>query len=258
MQVVILCGGRGTRMLPATELRPKPLVPIGSRPLLWHVMSGYARHGHTDFVLCLGYKADLIRDYFLSYPDRGLDTTIELGSGVITRHSTCAENSWTVTLADTGLDSPTGARIKRIQRYVVGDTFFVTYADGLADIDVASLLEFHQAHGKTATVTTVYPPARFDQVRVEGNRVVGFSPTARCSQPRINGGFFVFDHGVFDVLSDEASCALEREPMAKLIEKGQLVAYEHNGFWQCADTLQEVDLLSGLWERGNPPWVCSQ
>lgn len=255
MQVVILCGGRGTRMGAESEVVPKPMVTIGERPILWHIMKRYAAAGHKEFVLCLGYKGDVIRDYFLHYESRNNDVTVELGAeGGVTVHGEHREQGWKVTLAETGLETLTGARVRRAWRYLREETFLLTYGDGVADVDLDALVRFHRAHGKVATVTAVHPPARFGELILEGGSVSRFSEKPQVGTGRINGGFFVFEPSVFDYLSDADTCALEHEPMARLTGDGELVAYEHRGFWQCMDTVRELTILRDLWASGEAPW----
>jgi glucose-1-phosphate cytidylyltransferase len=255
VQVVILCGGRGTRLGREAEILPKPMVPVGNRPILWHIMKYYARYGHTDFVLCLGYKGEVIRDYFLRYEERNNDVTVELGnSGSVTVHGRHGEQGWKITLAETGMDTLTGARVKRVERFVAGDTFLLTYGDGVSDVDVGKLVEFHRAHGRIASVTAVHPPARFGELILEGPKVGLFSEKPQVGTGLINGGFFVFDRRVFGYLSDDPSCALEHDPMAALTRDGELMAFEHDGFWQCVDTVRELTILQDLWESRRAPW----
>ena len=255
MQVVILCGGRGTRMGAESEVLPKPMVPIGERPILWHIMKRYAAFGHREFVLCLGYKGDVIRDYFLSYESRNNDVTVELGSsGSVTVHGEHDEQGWKVTLAETGPETLTGARVKRVRRYVRDETFLLTYGDGVCDVDVDALVRFHRGHGRVATVTAVHPPARFGELILEGGRVEQFSEKPQVGTGLINGGFFVFEPAIFDYLSSDPHCALEHDPMVRLTRDGELVAYEHRGFWQCMDTVRELTVLRDLWASGEAPW----
>lgn len=255
MQVVILCGGRGTRMGAESEVLPKPMVPIGDRPILWHIMKRYAAFGHREFVLCLGYKGDVIRDYFLHYEARNNDVTVELGrTGSTTVHGEHEESGWSVTLAETGPETLTGARVARVRRYVRDATFLLTYGDGVCDVDLESLLRFHRSHGKIATVTAVHPPARFGELILDGGKVEQFSEKPQVGTGLINGGFFVFEPRVFDYLSDDPRCALEHEPMVRLTRDGELVAFEHRGFWQCMDTVRELTILRDLWASGEAPW----
>lgn len=254
MQVVILCGGRGTRLGRESEVRPKPLVNLGERPILWHIMKHYATYGHQDFVLCLGYLGDLIKDYFLHYDSRQNDFTVELGkrSGV-TAHS-AHEEDWKVTLADTGRDAYTGARLKNVERYITDSTFMMTYGDGVSDIDLNALLRFHREHGKIATVSAVRPPARFGEMTFSGGRVRVFSEKPQTSAGMINGGFLVFEKRVFDYIPEDPRFSLESDLLSSITEAGELMAYRHDGFWQCMDTVRELNILSDLWESGEAPW----
>jgi glucose-1-phosphate cytidylyltransferase len=253
LKVVLLCGGLGTRMREETEFRPKPMVEIGGRPLLWHIMKLHAAHGLCDFVLCLGYRGAMIKQYFADYLLHNSDVTFELASGSADYHS-CHQEDWRVTLVDTGHDTMTGARVKRVERYLDGDVFLCTYGDGLADVDLASLVAFHRAHGKLATVTGVRPPSRFGRLVTDGDAVTSFAEKPLGEGGLINGGFFVFDRAVLDRLSGHASCVLEREPLEGLARDGELAVYDHEGFWQCADTVRDVDQLRGLWDGGTAPW----
>ncbi len=252
MKVVILCGGLGTRLRNETEFRPKPMVEIGGRPLLWHIMKLYGHHGHDDFVLALGYKGEQIKHYFLNYEAMTRDVTVRLGeaSGV-TLHGRSIE-PWSVTLVDTGTAAMTGARVKRIERYVDGETFMLTYGDGVGDIDLGKLIAFHRRHGRIATVTGVRPPSRFGELLTSGTRVVEFGEKPSISQGYINGGFFVFNRAVFGYLSDDDGCVLEREPLERLAKDHQLEMYPHEGSWQCMDTPRDLQHLQESWERGAP------
>ena len=250
---MLLCGGLGTRMREETEYRPKPMVEVGGRPLLWHIMKSYSAHGFRDFVCCLGYRGDVIKRYFLDYHALRSDLTVALGAGTV-QYATRALEDWRVSLVDTGENSMTGARVKRIE-HMLGDAeyFMCTYGDGLGDVDFAMLLEFHRAHGRLATVTGVHPPSRFGELVTDGLQVSRFSEKP-AGGPRISGGFFVFGREVLDRLSPDPSCVLEREPLEQLAADGELCVYAHDGFWQCADTVRDVDLLRGLWDRGQAPW----
>jgi glucose-1-phosphate cytidylyltransferase len=257
MKVVVLCGGQGTRLREETEYRPKPLVDIGGRPILWHIMKRYAHYGLTEFVLCLGYRGQMIKDYFLNYEAMNNDFSICLGQRrSIDFHDAHGEQDYRVTLADTGAESMTGGRIKRVQRYVDEDTFMVTYGDGLADIDIGKLVAFHKAHGKLATVTTVHPTSRFGVLALEdGGRVTRFSEKPRLDGA-VNAGFFVFHRRVFDYLSGD-DCTLEQEPLERLAREGQLMAYRHEGFFYAMDTYREYRYLNDLWSSGAAPWRVS-
>lgn len=253
IKVVLLCGGQGTRMREETEFRPKPMVEVGDRPLVWHIMKLYAAHGFSDFVLCLGYRGEMITRYFADYRMHGRDVTFDLGSGDVTYQPGQADD-WRVTCADTGRDSMTGARVKRVESYVAdADLVLVTYGDGLADIDLGRLVEFHRSHGRMATVTGVHAPARFGQLVADDGWVRQFAEKP-LETGWINGGFFVFEPGVFDRLSSDARCVLEHEPLERLAAEGELAVYHHEGYWQCADTLRDVELLRRLWEAGQAPW----
>lgn len=254
MKVVILCGGQGTRLREETEYRPKPLVDVGGRAILWHIMKLYDYYGFRDFVLCLGYRGNMIKEYFLNYEAMNNDFTICLGRRhQISYHDEHKEQDFRVTLVDTGLETMTGGRVKQTQRYIDGDTFMVTYGDGLADVDLRALVKFHRAHGKLATVTTVNPISRFGILDIGDNDKV----TSFVEKPQLygwaNAGFFVFDRKVFDYLG-EAECILEREPLQQLANEGQLMAYRHNGFFFAMDTYREYLYLNELWNSGEAPW----
>jgi glucose-1-phosphate cytidylyltransferase len=255
MQTIILCGGQGTRLREETEYRPKPLVDVGGRPILWHIMKLYAHHGFKDFVLCLGYRGHMIKDYFLNYEAMTNDFSMMLGQkNHIVYHGAHDEQKYKVTLADTGLDAMTGARVKRVENYVSGKPFFVTYGDGVSNVDLARLLAFHRQHGRLATVTTVRPISRFGVLdTADDGRVTSFH-----EKPQVDGwasaGFFVFDRGVFDYLTADTDCVLEREPLERLARDGQLMAYRHDGFFYAMDTYREYLYLNELWNSGKAPW----
>lgn len=256
MKAVILCGGQGTRMREETEYRPKPLVDVGGRPILWHIMKLYAYHGFHDFVLCLGYRGNMIKEYFLNYEAMNNDFTTCLGQrNHFVYHGAHEEQDFHVTLANTGLDNMTGARVKQIARYIDTDTFMVTYGDGLSDLDIGKLVRFHQSHGRLATVTTVHPVSRFGILGVDDiGRVINFA-----EKPQLDGwanaGFFVFNRKVFDYLSDDSQCILEREPLERLSKDGELVAYHHDGFFYAMDTYREYLYLNELWNSQQAPWA---
>ncbi|OHC66069.1 MAG: glucose-1-phosphate cytidylyltransferase [Rhodocyclales bacterium GWA2_65_19] len=257
VQAVILCGGQGTRIRDAGENLPKPMLPIGGKPILWHIMKIYAAAGLKDFVLCLGYKGWIIKDFFLNYDARLCDTVVEIGAR--RRVSFLGSNhneNWTVTLAETGESSQTGARVAAVRSYVQdSEIFCLTYGDGVADIDVKSLLKFHRSHGKIATVTAVRPPGRFGEMVVDGRRVVEFNEKPQATAGIINGGFFVFDSKrIWDYLSGGSELVLEKEPLRQLARDGQLAAYSHKGFWQPMDTLREYNLFNQMWDSGKAPW----
>ena len=253
MKVVLLCGGLGTRLREETEFRPKPMVEIGGRPILWHIMKLYAHSGFREFVLCLGYRGNVIKEYFLNYEAMNSDFTICLGrQSQIRFNDVHGEQGLQLTLADTGQSTMTGGRVRRIQKYIDSDTFLLTYGDGVADLDIARLVEFHQSHGKLATVTAVSPTSRFGVLEMNKNRVMSF-----LEKPRTDGyasaGFFVFNRRVFDYL-DGDDCVLEREPLERLARDGQLMAYKHEGFFFAMDTYREYEYLNQLWSKDQAPW----
>jgi len=255
MKVVILCGGLGARLREETEFRPKPMVEIGSKPILWHIMKTYAHYGYKDFILCLGYKGETIKEYFYNYELLNNDFTIELGDNKdIEIHSDHGEKGWRITLADTGDKALKGARLKRVEKYVDGDQFMMTYGDGVANVDIYSLLVFHRTHGKLATVTGISPASRFGELKIKGNQVESFSEKPRTSSGLINGGFFVFEKGIFDYLSANDNCDLEIGPLEEIARKGQLMVYKHRGFWACMDTLRDMDYLNKLWSENKAFW----
>jgi glucose-1-phosphate cytidylyltransferase len=253
MKVVILAGGLGTRLAEETSTRPKPMVEIGGKPLLWHLMNGYASKGFEEFVVALGYKQDVVKDYFRSLYSATNDMSIDFASGSIEFIERNRIN-WKVDLIDTGMATMTGGRLKRVQNLIGNETFMCTYGDGLASIDVSDLLAFHRSEGRQATVTGVRPPARFGVLDVEGTRVKGFLEKPQTSEGWINGGFFVFEPSIFDRIAGDETF-LEHEPLASLAAEGQLSVYKHNGFWQPVDTLRDKRYLEELWNSGSPPWV---
>ncbi len=254
MKTVILCGGLGTRLSEETQVRPKPMVEIGGRPLLWHVMKVYERHGFYDFALALGYKGEVIKDYFLNYHARQCDFVVHLKSGQIGYTNPTAED-WHVSLIDTGAHTMTGGRLLRLRKHLAsGGTFMLTYGDGVSDVDVTKLLAFHRSHGRVATVTAVRPSARFGGMHIGEGRVIDFKEKPQSGEGWINGGFFVFEPEVFDYLDDDAS-VLEHSPMESLVRDGQLMAFQHTGYWQCMDTIRDRDLLQALWEQDCAPWL---
>ena len=257
MKTVILCGGKGTRLREETEYRPKPMVPIGGRPILWHIMKLYAHHGHRDFVLCLGYKGEMIKEYFRNYFWNTCDVTIGLGrDGQFQVHGRHDEEDWTVTLANTGEETMTAARVKRIQRYIpAGEPFMLTYGDGVAPIDLPALLASHRKAGKTCTLTAVHPAGRFGALRIAADGSIRtFDEKPQFEKARVNGGFMVCEHRFFDYLPDDPGTMLERQPMMQLARDGQLNAYHHEGFWQPMDTYQEMQHLNQLWDENRAPW----
>jgi glucose-1-phosphate cytidylyltransferase len=256
MKVVILCGGFGTRIRDVTENIPKPMIPIGRFPILWHIMKYYACFGYRDFVLCLGYKSSVIKDFFLNYEAHTKDFTIELGrKDTLTFHNNHDESDWRVTLADTGVEAMTGARIKRIQKYVGDDDFMLTYGDGVGDIDLNQLQAFHRGHGRTLTVTGVRPPGRFGELVHAEGVITEFNEKPQATGGRISGGFFVATPKVFDYLNDDEGLVFEQQPMRSLVGDQQLMVFEHDGFWQPMDTSREYQLLNSLYEKGEAPWV---
>jgi glucose-1-phosphate cytidylyltransferase len=255
MKVVILCGGLGTRLREETEFRPKPMVNIGSRPILWHVMKYYSQFGYEDFVLALGYKGEMIKNYFCHYEVMNNDVTIELGQPEnICIHQSHAESGWKITLADTGENALKGARLKKIEKYISDDTFMMTYGDGIADVDISALLAFHKSHGKLVTVTGINPASRFGELKIDGERVESFAEKPQTGNRYINGGFFVFNKAIFNYLSIDDSCDLEIGPMEQLAKEGQLMVYKHKGFWACMDTLRDMEYLNNIWDSGTAKW----
>lgn len=254
IKVVILCGGMGTRLREETEYKPKPLVEIGGKPILWHIMKIYAQHGFKDYVLCLGYKGNMIKEYFLNYEMLNNDFTVELGSKKIQTHNSHSERGWQVTLAQTGDSAMTGARIKRVEKYINSDSFMLTYGDGVADIDISKLLEFHRSHGKIGTVTGVNPISKFGELLMEGQKVIRFNEKPQINEGFINGGFFVFNKEFFEYLDDDDGCILEKEPLENLVKDDELMTYKHTGFWHCMDTYRDFLHLNNLWKSPNPPW----
>jgi glucose-1-phosphate cytidylyltransferase len=256
MKVVILCGGYGTRIRDVAENIPKPMIPIGRFPILWHIMKYYASFGHRDFILCLGYKSSVIKDFFLNYEAHTKDFTIELGrKDTLTFHNDHEESNWRVTLADTGLEAMTGARIKRIQKYVGDDDFMLTYGDGVGDIDLNRLQAFHRGHGRTLTVTGVRPPGRFGELVHAAGVITEFNEKPQATGGLISGGFFVATPKVFDYLNDDEGLVFEQQPMRSLVGDQQLMVFEHDAFWQPMDTSREYQLLNSLYDEGRAPWV---
>ncbi|HTF93875.1 MAG TPA: glucose-1-phosphate cytidylyltransferase [Verrucomicrobiae bacterium] len=252
-EAVILCGGLGTRLREETEFKPKPMVAIGDKPILWHIMSHYRAHGVRDFILCLGYKGEVIRDYFLNFRNYSNDVQIDLSSGTVTALSE-EKTDWRVTLVDTGATAQTGARVRRASRFVKGDKFFVTYGDGVANIDIGKLFEFHNAEGKKATVTAVRPPSRFGELLLEDNVVRSFVEKPQTGAGWINGGFCVFDTATMRGLPDKDDLSLEAHVLEQLAADGELSVFKHAGFWQCMDTYREMQILNDMWASGTAPW----
>ena len=252
MKVVILAGGLGTRLSEYTVSIPKPMVTIGGRPILWHIMKTYAHYGHNNFFLALGYKAEVIKDYFLHYSNLNADFTIDLSNGGIESHQK-DEIDWKVTLVQTGIDSMTGGRVKRMQKYVGNESFLLTYGDGVSNINIAELLKFHRSHGKMVTVSAVRPSARFGELDIIKSSVTGFKEKPQMHDGRINGGYFVIEPEFFDLI-DGDSTLLEHEPLERASKAGELMAYRHDGFWHCMDTKRDHELLESLWKEG-APWL---
>jgi glucose-1-phosphate cytidylyltransferase len=254
--VFILCGGLGTRLKEETEFRPKPMVPIGERPILWHIMSIYARHGFKRFVLCLGFKAESIIDYFRDFHLHNNDCTIKLKKNELQIHESEQNVDWEVTLAYTGLASMTGSRIAQATRKYLGaaENFAVTYGDGLSDVDLAAELAYHRSHPKLGTVLGVNPPSRFGEIKVEGDQVLEFAEKPDIEDHWINGGYFFFHRDFLRYLSENPGCVLEREPLVRLAKDGQLNIFRHRGFWACMDTQRDREELTRLAQTANPPW----
>ena len=256
MKVVILCGGQGTRLREQTELIPKPMVEIGGRPMLWHIMSIYAHHGLTDFVLCLGYKGHVIKDYFANFDIRSNDLTVRLGGeqkvDVLDRKE---QTPWNVTLVDTGDLAQTGARLFRVRDHIGDEPFCVTYGDGLGSVDISKLIDFHSSHGKCVTITGVHPPGRFGELEYDGDRVTAFAEKPQVTESYINGGFFVVQPSFFDrYLNDSEELILEQEPLRQAAADGEMMMFAHDEWWQCMDTFREWKMLQNAWESGSAPW----
>ncbi len=253
MKTIILAGGFGTRLSEYTDIRPKPMVEIGGQPILWHILNIYARYGFNDFVIALGYKGEVIKDYFLNYYSLKSDFTIDLSNGRANYLQKKSVN-WKVALVDTGLDSMTGGRVKRLKEYIGDDTFMLTYGDGVANIDIRKLVEFHKSHGKLATITAVHPAARFGELLISKDQdVLSFKEKPQTTQGWINGGFFVLEPGFLDLIGGD-NTVLEEEPLERAAEAGELKAYLHDGFWQCMDTLRDKNILEELWQTKKAPW----
>ncbi len=252
MKVAFLAGGYGTRLAEETEVRPKPMVEIGGHPILWHIMMHYHHYGFDEFVVALGYKGDYIKRWMKDFASLNGHLTVKTGTGKVTSHG--ANNpDWTVDLVDTGLTTLTGGRIKRLQPWVGEETFMLTWGDGVSDVDLDKLLAFHKSHGKLATMTAVRPPARYGHLEFDGDKIMSFTEKPQTSEGWINGAFFVLEPGIFDYISGD-QIMWEEEPLENLAKDGQLMAYRHDSFWQCMDTLREKHLLERLWQTGSPPW----
>jgi glucose-1-phosphate cytidylyltransferase len=255
MKVALLAGGLGTRLAEETEVRPKPMVEIGGKPILWHIMKHYSAHGFNNFVVALGYRGEYIKRYMVDYSSLSGSLTVDFRDGRVVAHEGTnggAEN-WTVDLVETGLDTQTGGRMQKMAPYLQGGTFMMTYGDGVANIDLTRLLAFHRAHGKLATVTAVRPPARFGGLSFDGDLVRSFTEKPQIGEGWINGGFFVLEPGVLDFIAGDET-PWEHAPLERLAAAGELVAYRHEEFWQCMDTLRDLRLLEGLWQDGGAPW----
>lgn len=258
MKTLILCGGKGTRLGEVTGSKlPKPMVQIGERPILWHIMRQYAQAGMTDFVLCAGHMSWSIKDYFLNYHAQGSDVTIATAQGEVQFHDNNVLDDWRVTIAETGEDTMTAGRIKRVAKYIDTDDFMLTYGDGVSDVDIGALLAFHRAHGKMMTVTGVIPPGRFGEIVLDGDRVTDMQEKPQASDRYINGGFMVLKRAFIDRFLEGAmdDVMLERQPMADAARAGEMMLYRHNGFWQCMDTLRDWQLLNEIWDGGHAPWA---
>lgn len=252
MKVAILAGGLGTRLSEETVVKPKPMVEIGGKPMLWHIMQMYAAYGFKEFVVALGYKGEIIKDYFVNYHYRSRSLTVRLCDGDLSIHQRDGED-WVVHLLDTGFDTNTGGRVKRVAQFIGNETFMLTYGDGVCNVNIARLLDFHRTQGKLATVTAVRPPARFGGIVFDGNLVSHFAEKPQVGEGWINGGFFVLEPQIVDYIATE-STLWEGEPMERLAAERQLAAYRHDEFWQCMDTLRDVRLLDNLWATGKAPW----
>ena len=254
--VVILCGGLGTRLKEETEFKPKPLVEVGGKPILWHIMKLYSHHGFKRFILCLGYKGDKIKEYFVNYEFMNSDFTLELGNTKdrLQFHNSHLETGWQITFLQTGEKNMTGSRVMQVEKFIDADRFMLTYGDGIANVDVQRLLAFHLSHGKIATITGVRPPSRFGELVLQGSQVKEFREKSQVSAGLINGGFFIFERSLFDYLDETPDCILEKTPLERLAREGQLMAYVHEDFWQCMDTYRDYQLLNHLWESQPCPW----
>ena len=253
MKTVLLAGGLGTRIREETEFRPKPMVSVGGRPIIWHIMKTYASFGHDKFVVCAGYKGEVIKEYFLDFSSKVSDFTIKLGNQQsVTYHENITESAWEVTISDTGEKTMTGGRLYRVRKYLDEDTFMCTYGDGLADVNINSLIEFHKSHNKIATVTAIQPISRFGVLELGKHGEVEEFREKPQADGWVNAGFFVFNRGIFDYLQENS--VLENEPLTNLAQQGELLAYKHEGFWQPMDTYREFTILNDLWDSGNAPW----
>ncbi len=253
MKTGILAGGLGSRLAEETVVRPKPMVEIGGQPILWHIMRHYLAYGFDDFVIAAGYKGEVIKRWMVDYATLSADVTVRPQAGEVDYHQGADCEPWTVSVVDTGPDTNTGGRIKRLQPWVGDETFMVTWGDGVSDVDLNALLAFHRAHGRVATLTAVRPPARYGHIVTDGDQIVEFSEKPQIGEGWINGAFFVFEPAVFDYIEGDAT-QFEKEPLERLAKDGQLMAYHHEGFWQCMDTVREKHILEELWRTGSAPW----
>jgi len=252
MKVAILAGGLGTRLSEETTIKPKPMVEVGGKPMLWHIMNIYAAYGFKEFVVALGYKGEIVKDYFINYHYRARSLTVKLITGEIMAHDKDGED-WTIHLLDTGAETQTGGRIKLISQFIGQEAFMVTYGDGVSNVCIPDLLDFHRSHGKLATLTAVRPPARFGQMELEEDQVKQFEEKPQIGEGWINGGFFVLEPQIRDYITDQQS-VWEREPLERLAADGQLMAYRHADFWQCMDTLRDLNQLERMWQESRAPW----
>lgn len=254
MKTIILAGGMGTRLSEETALRPKPMVEIGGKPILWHIMNIYGAHKMNEFIVALGYKSEIIKEYFLNFYQLNNNVKVDLSTGK-TELSGAKQPDWKVELIDTGLDTLTGGRVKRLEKFLKDeDTFMLTYGDGVGDVDIPALIKFHKSHGKAATLTCVRPPARFGSIQMEGDKVVKFQEKPQMGEGWINGGFFVLNKKAFDYIKGGDQISWERDPLEALAKDGELMAYKHHGFWQMMDTLRDKQFLEELWSSGRAPW----
>jgi glucose-1-phosphate cytidylyltransferase len=256
MKTIILCGGRGMRLNEETEYRPKPLVPVGQRPMLWHIMQIYAQSGLREFILCLGYRGDMIKDYYLNYDSMSNDCTVHMGQNhKVTFENSHNEQDYLVTLADTGLESMTGCRVKKIEKYINEETFMLTYGDGVCDVDINALLKFHYDHGRCATVTSVHPTSRYGVLNVDKSGTVTNFAENPVMNDWMSAGFFVFNRKIFDYLTTDESCILEQGPLQRLAQEGELMAFKHEGFFFSMDTYRDYRYLNDMWDKGQTPWL---
>ena len=252
MKVIILSGGFGTRLSEHTDIIPKPMVSIGGKPIIWHIMKNYAFFGHKDFYLALGNKAEVIKEYFMNYRSLNADFSVDLFNGEIQPH-VIEDIDWRVTLINTGIDSMTGGRVKRMKSFINNETFMLTYGDGVSDINIDDLLKFHKSHGKMVTISAVHPNARFGELEIKDNKVISFEEKPQTKKGWINGGFFIIEPEFFELIEGD-STILEKEPLEKAAALGELMAFHHDGFWQCMDTKRDRDYLEDLWQSNSAPW----